>query len=29
MHILVGHIICHLIELEFRNSRWCKARKCN
>jgi D-sedoheptulose 7-phosphate isomerase len=21
MHILVGHIICHLIELEFRNSR--------
>ena len=21
MHILVGHIICHLIELEFRNSK--------
>jgi len=21
MHILLGHIICHLIELEFRNSK--------
>jgi D-sedoheptulose 7-phosphate isomerase len=21
MHILIGHIICHLVELEFKNSK--------